>query len=80
MNPRGSSNEQSPTYPSFDALGEPLSISFVASLLGCSVWTVRQRYLPAGLPHFRIAKTGKLVFFRNQIIAWVLATQAKERR
>ena len=36
-----------------DILGEPLAITEVARLLGCSVWTVRQRYLSSGLPYFR---------------------------
>ena len=63
-----------------DVLGEPLAIAEVARMLGVSAWTVRQRYLPSGLPHFRIGTQGKLVFFRNQVVAWVLATQEKERR
>ena len=46
-------------------LGVPMTIGEVASLLGCSVWTVRQRYLPIGLPYFRIGSTGKLMFYRN---------------
>lgn len=63
-----------------DALGEPLSIREVAALIGCSVWTVRQRLLPSGLPYFRIAKTGKLTFYRNQVIRWVLNKQLQEGR
>src|ERR1700722_8384018 len=35
------------------SLGAPLHIGQVAALLGCSAWTVRQRYLPQGLPHLR---------------------------
>ena len=42
-----------------ELLGQPLSIRQVAALLGCSMWTARQRLLPLGLPHFRIARTGK---------------------
>ncbi len=79
-NPQASESGINPTCVSYDALGEPLSISRVAALLGCSVWTIRQRYMPAGLPHFRISKTGKLVFYRNQIIRWVLEAQQRERR
>lgn len=79
-NPRLSGHYENPTCASLDALGEPLSINRVARILGCSAWTIRQRYIPAGLPHFRLAKTGKLVFFHNQIIRWVLETQEKERR
>ena len=63
-----------------DVLGEPLAIADVARILGCSAWTVRQRYLPLGLPHFRIGRTGKLTFYRNQVVAWVLENQITERR
>jgi hypothetical protein len=79
-NPHTSSPLANPTCACGDPLGEPLDISRVAMLLGCSAWTVRQRYLPAGLPCFRIAKTGKLTFYRNQIIRWVLEQQDRERR
>ena len=65
-------------YPqSHDALGEPLSILEVARLIGCSTWTVRNRYLPQGLPHFRSGPTGKLVFYRNQVVRWILQQQKK---
>jgi hypothetical protein len=59
-------------------LGEPMDIEDVALLLGCSVWTVRQKYLPQGLPHLRASSAGKIVFFREQIIAWILERQRKE--
>ena len=58
-----------------DILGEPLAITEVARLLGVSVWTVRQRYLPSGLPYFRIGKTGKITFYRNQVVQWILENQ-----
>ena len=48
-------------------LGEPMDIQDVAELLGCSVWTVRQRYLPDGLPHIRASARGRFVFFRKQL-------------
>jgi hypothetical protein len=60
-----------------EQLGEPLSIREVASLIGCSVWTVRQRYLHRGLPHVRSGPHGKLIFYRNQIIDWLLEEQQK---
>jgi len=60
-----------------EPLGEPLSIREVAGLIGCSAWTVRQRYLPAGLPHLRSGPNGKLIFYRNQIIHWLLRQQEK---
>jgi hypothetical protein len=63
-----------------DILGEPLAITEVARLLGCSAWTVRQRYLPSGLPHFRIGKTGKITFYRNQVVKWILENQITGRR
>jgi len=58
-------------------LGVPLSIRQVAAMLGCSPWTVRQQHIPAGLPHFRSGPQGKLVFFRDQVVAWVLRQQQK---
>lgn len=61
-----------------DALGEPLPIRKIARLLGCSDWTVRHRYLPQGLPHFRPGPGGKIVFFRNQVIAWILQQQKQK--
>ena len=56
-------------------LGEPLSIYDVATLLGCSAWTVRQRYLPQGLPHLRASAGGRMVFFREQVVSWILKRQ-----
>ncbi|MGO9010634.1 MAG: hypothetical protein ACLQPN_11070 [Bryobacteraceae bacterium] len=60
-----------------EPLGTPLSIREAAHLIGCSPWTVRQRYLPAGLPHHRLTQNGKLIFYRNQIIRWLLRQQQK---
>jgi hypothetical protein len=56
-----------------------LDIVAVAALLGCSVWTVRQRYLPQGLPHLRTCASGKLVFFREQVIGWILKRQQQQK-
>jgi hypothetical protein len=61
--------------PDRDALGTPLSIREVARLIGCSAWTVRQRHLPLGLPCFRSGPAGKLIFYRNQVVAWILRQQ-----
>jgi hypothetical protein len=58
-------------------LGSPLSIREIAELVGCSPWTIRQRYMPQGLPHFRSGPQGKLVFFRDQVIRWILERQQK---
>lgn len=63
---------------STDILGQPMNIGQVAALLGCSVWTVRQRYLPSGLPHLRIGSMGKIVFYRNQIVRWILEKQKQK--
>ena len=60
-----------------EPLGIPLSIHEAALLIGCSTWTVRQKFLPAGLPYFRLGPTGKLTFYRNQVIRWLLARQQK---
>jgi hypothetical protein len=68
-------------YPQADdALGEPLSIREVARVIGCSDWTVRHRHIPRGLPHFRSGPSGKLVFFRKQVVAWILQQQRKGGR
>ena len=65
-------------YPqASDVLGEPLSIREVAGVIGCSEWTVRHRYLPRGIPHLRSGPMGKLIFFRNQVVAWILQQQRK---
>jgi hypothetical protein len=58
-----------------DKLGDPLSIRQVARLIGCSAWTIRQRHLPQGLPCFRSGPAGKLIFYRNQVVAWILRQQ-----
>ena len=60
-------------------LGPPLTIDEVAAMLGCSVWTVRQRYMRDGLPSFRASRMGKLVFFRDQVIHWILNRQRHEK-
>ena len=68
-------------YPqAVDALGEPLTIQQVARLLGCSPWTVRHAYLPKGLPHLRSGPLGKLIFYRAQVVRWVLQEQKKGGR
>jgi hypothetical protein len=52
-------------------LGPPLDIRKVAELIGCSPWTVRQRLLPSGLPHFRSGAGGRLIFYRDQVVRWI---------
>jgi hypothetical protein len=63
-----------------DQLGEPLTIREVARIFRCSTWTVRQRHLRSGLPHFRIGRKGKLLFYRKQVMQWILDKQEKEGR
>jgi len=60
-----------------ERLGEPLSIREAAALIGVSAWTVRHRYVPNGLPHFRAQRRGKLIFYKQQIIDWLLNEQRK---
>ncbi len=62
------------------SLGEPMDIGQMAALLGCSAWTIRQRYLPQGLPHLRACASGKLVFFREQVIGWILKRQQQRQK
>jgi len=61
-----------------DPLGMPMTIREVARMLGCSEWTVRQRYLPKGLPYLRLSRQGKLLFFHNQIVRWILEIQRQK--
>lgn len=64
-------NESEPRAP----LGDPMGVKEVAALIGCSPWTVKQALLPKGLPHFRSAANGKLIFYRQQVVRWLLRTQ-----
>jgi len=65
-------------YPQVrETLGEPMTIREVARFIGCSPWTVRHRYLPQGIPHLRSGPMGKLIFFRNQVVQWILQQQKK---
>ena len=74
---RRGGEESSAVGSNRDPLGAPLSIRAVASMLGCSPWTIRQRHIPDGLPHFRSGPNGKLIFFRDQVVAWILERQQK---
>jgi hypothetical protein len=60
-----------------EPLGETMDIQEVVELLGCSAWTVRNRYLALGLPHLRVSPRGKLIFFREQITRWIFERQTK---
>lgn len=61
------------------SLGEPITIREVAQLVGCSAWTVRQQCMRQGLPYFRASRTGKLIFYRNQVIRWLIEKQKTRR-
>jgi hypothetical protein len=56
-------------------LGDPMGIKQVARLIGCSPWTVRHALIPQGLPHFRSGANGKLIFYEQQVVRWVLRKQ-----
>ena len=60
------------------ALGEPMSITEAAEIIGCSVWAIRQRYIPRGLPHLRSGPAGKLIFYRHQVVRWILQQQNQQ--
>lgn len=77
--PRAASQAMGDLNPS-DELGAPLNIHEVARLIGCSAWTVRQRHLPRGLPHFRSGPSGRLIFYRTQVVRWILENQQKGGR
>jgi hypothetical protein len=61
-------------------LGPPLSIREAAKLIGLSPWTIRQRLIPMGLPHFRSGASGKLIFYRDQVADWVRKHQGGQRK
>jgi hypothetical protein len=74
--PEALPEEERRAAPTFgDQLGEPITIRDVARLIGCSVWTVRQQCMRQGLPYFRVSRSGKLIFYRNQVIRWLIEKQ-----
>ena len=58
-------------------IGEPLSVHEAGQLIGCSAWAVRNVWLPLGLPFLRSGPGGKLIFYREQVVDWILAQQQK---
>jgi hypothetical protein len=58
-----------------DDLGDALNIQQVAALIGCSPWTVRNTLMPKGLPCFRAGANGRLIFYRHQVVRWLLRQQ-----
>ena len=62
-----------------EQLGEPMDVKQVAALVGCSAWTIRQKHVKAGLPCFRTGPSGRMIFYRNQVTAWILERQKEEK-
>jgi len=60
-------------------LGEAMDVKQVADLIGCSAWTVRQKHVKAGLPCFRTGPSGRMIFYRNQVTAWILERQKEQK-
>ena len=60
-----------------DELGEAIGIATVAKMLRCSTWTVRNKWVPQGLPHIRASRRGRMVFHRNRVNSWILKRQQK---
>jgi hypothetical protein len=52
-----------------------MDIRAVAALIGFSPWTVRQKLIPFGLPHFRSGASSKLIFYRDQVVRWIESQQ-----
>jgi len=61
-------------------LGRPLYISDAAAVIGCSPWTVRQKLIPRGLPHFRSTASGRLIFYEAQLVRWIEKQQGGKPR
>ncbi|HZR18561.1 MAG TPA: hypothetical protein VFE51_14815 [Verrucomicrobiae bacterium] len=57
--------------PAAAKLGRPMYLTETAAMLGCSPWTVRQKLMPRGLPFFRSAASGKLIFYEAQVERWI---------
>jgi len=67
-----------PTASSADArLGQPLDIRQVARLIGCSPWSIRNTWMPKGLPHFRSGASSRLIFYEGQVVRWIERQQRK---
>jgi hypothetical protein len=59
-------------------LGDPMDIKAAAGLIGCSPWTLRHTLMPRGLPCFRTGPSGKLIFYRRQVVRWIERYQRAE--
>jgi hypothetical protein len=56
-----------------------MGIRQVARLIGCSAWSVRQTLVPCGLPHWRSGPSGKLIFYHDQVVRWLLEQQERRK-
>ena len=56
-------------------LGQPLSIREAARRIGCSPWTLRHNLIPKGLPVFQSGASSKLIFYEDQLVAWIKKSQ-----
>ena len=63
--------DQSAPLGAASRLGPPLDIRQVARLIGCSPWSVRNTWIPRGLPHFRSGASSKLIFYTDQVVRWI---------
>ena len=60
-------------------LGEAMDVKQVAEFIGCSAWSVRQKHVKKGLPCFRSGPSGRMIFYRNQVTAWILERQKEQK-
>jgi hypothetical protein len=76
----GQEPEQKPGLPRASALGQPLGVKQAAAVIGCSPWTLKYRLLERGLPFFRAAASGKMIFYEGQIVRWIESQQKEGTR
>lgn len=58
-----------------EELGPPMDIEEAAAFIGFSPWSIRQTLIPLGLPVMRSGPSGKFVFYRDQLTAWIIRQQ-----
>ena len=56
-------------------LGVPMSIRQVAAVIGTSPWSIRQTWIPKGLPHVRAGVRGRFIFFEREVERWLIKQQ-----
>lgn len=75
--PEGAARAKTGSAAASDRLGSPLNIGQVAAMLGCSPWSIRNTWIPKGLPFFRSGASSRLIFFEAQVVRWIEHQQAK---